>query len=43
MNYTLIHISGATKGSFKSYEGADNYRLCLDDWWLWEVVKIDEI
>lgn len=44
MTYTLINsASGATKGNFNSKEVAENYRMKLDDWWLWEVIRWDEI
>lgn len=34
--YTLVNfITGITAGAFRSYDSADNFRLSLDDFYLW--------
>lgn len=42
--YTLINcITGTTFGSWNNYDSAESYKLMLDDWMNWNVVKKDEI
>lgn len=43
MEYTLVHCSGARKGLWFSRDDAENFRLMLDDYWLWTVVNINEL
>lgn len=38
--YTLVNlITTMSIGSFKSYDSADNFRLSLDDFYLWDIEK----
>ena len=41
--WTLVNRYGGTKGRWTSFEIADQFRLMLDDWWMWSVIRVDEI
>ena len=41
--WTLVHTSGAQKGRWKTFDCAENFRMMLDDWWMWETMQVNMI